>query len=539
MPPVPPPTWSKPLARALLLVTGLLTFLHVCGPVTTNDLFWHIKTGEHIWKTGGFSNVDVFSYTTADLTWVQHEWLSQLIFYGLHELGGFPLLKIFTGAAAVLIGWLVYAMARRELGAELPAAVLVVAFAILATERFQTRPTLFSMVCFTTMVSWLSGRQGVWRLRDGLAFVGLTLAWVNLHSVGLLSLAIYGTYLVGLAGRHLTTQTAVPGQLGRHCLTFAAALFACCLTPAGLHLFAFALQDGEQVMNLVVDEWGAFSLTYAENPLLSPVSYGLILAVLASILCVYVRTGLALNGEPHKLASAAFPDPVRLAMLGLCLVGGLAARRFHWMLALSLLFALTHLARIARHKSYDHLSGRRLVPALGTSLGICLIGLHYHSHLRFEGRALHDNLSQAAYYTADIAPSLDLDGIRFMREAGLEGNVFCHYGSGGMLTYALYPEIKVFVDSRADLYRRTVILDFLRIRDGHPDQQTILDHYETDIYYRHWETAPLREKAHWNRVYNGADGEIWLRNTPRNQQNLNRSRRWQRGHSQLAAPIKR
>ena len=103
-----PPSWSRPLSRALLLVTGLLTFLHVCGPVTTNDLFWHIKTGEHLWNTGGFSSRDVFSYTTEDLAWIQHEWLSQLIFYGLHELGGFTLLRLFTGVAALLIGWLIY-----------------------------------------------------------------------------------------------------------------------------------------------------------------------------------------------------------------------------------------------------------------------------------------------------------------------------------------------------------------------------------------------------------------------------------------------
>ena len=534
-----PTSWSRPLSRALLLVTGLLTFLHVCGPVTTNDLFWHIKTGEHLWNTGGFSSRDVFSYTTEDLAWIQHEWLSQLIFYGLHELGGFTLLRLFAGVAALLIGWLIYILVRRELGSELPAAILVVVFAVLATERFQTRPTLFSMGCFILMVTWLSGRRGEWRWREGLALVSLTLVWVNLHSVGLLSLPIYGTYLAGLVARRLTDRAAAPVDLRRHGLTFLGVLAACCMTPTGLRLFAFAAQDGEQVMNLVVDEWGAFSLTYSQNPLLSPLSYGVILVILACILVVYLRAGVALSGEPHKLASPGFPDPLRLAMLVLCLVGGLSARRFHWMLVISLALALAHLLKMARHRTPSRVSDRHLLPKLGISLSACLLFLHYQSHLHFEGKPLHGNLSDAAYYTGDIAPSLDLGGIRFMQEAGLEGNAFCHYSSGGMLTYALHPRIKVFVDSRADLYRREVILDFLRVRDGHPDQQAILDRYDTDIYYRHWEINPLREPIGWTKVYSASDGEVWLRNTPQNEQNLHRSLRWQRLASQPAAPGKR
>lgn len=529
--------WQETVVVVTLLAAVFLTVLHASGPVTTNDVFWHVKTGEHLWQTGTLPDRDVFSYTTTDLDWVLHEWLAQLAFFGLHELGGFYLLRGFTGAMALLILFLVYRFAKHHVKNPVAVAVVVLLFAILGTTRLQARPTLFSMALFVVLVSWFCSRRGPWGLRQGAILVGTILLWVNLHSVGLLGLVIYAAYLLGLVGRTMLSQADAASRrdLVAHGFTLVAAFAATSANPSGFHLYAFAFQDKGIVMNFITDEWGTFRLAYGDNPSLSPEAYGVILLILAALIATCFATGWKLNRTPKKCESTAFPDPVRLSMLLLCLGGGLLARRFHWLLALSLVLAIAHLRRpvFAGWHQVASLPPVRL--AAVAFVGI-LLGLHYHRNLRYQGEPLHQHALTASYYTTAIAPSHDRAGVRFLAEAGLSGNAFAHYGTGGMVSYFCHPNIRVFIDSRVDLYRREVFLEFLRVRDGHPSQQQILDKYDTDIYYRHWETRPLREPSGWTKVFATPTEAIWLRKHPRNRENVARCKAWHRRHRESAAP---
>ncbi len=536
MSPIAPSPAPARLGRVIFVVTAALGCLVAAGPVTTNDLFWHIKTGELLWTGGVFPERDVFSYTATDLPWFLHEWLTQLLFYGLHELGGLTLLRLFTGLMAVAILFVVWRLANRLLPGSTAAVVVLLAFAILATDRFQTRPTLFSMLFFLGFVAWFSGHRGAWRWRDAAIVVFGILIWVNLHSVGLLGLVLYTTFVAGVLTRAWLAREPIAAPGARHGATLLAAAAVTCLNPSGWHLYGFAFQDKGEVMNLIVDEWGAFQLDYGANPALSPEGYGIILATSVIVVITCLATGIALNPEEDRRSSPALPDPVHLGLLFLCLGGGLMAVRFHWMVAITLAFALHHLMALLRHGYLRRIPYARGLRIAGQSCAVALFGLHYHRDLEHEGTAIRTHLASTHYYTRDMAPSLDLSGVRFMREAGLTGNAFCHYASGGMLSYFLYPDIKVFLDSRADLYRRELLLEFLAIRDGRPDQQQLLDRHETDIYYRHWEIAPLRDPSGWSKVYTGEDGEVWLRKHDRNLANLERCKEWHRGFARPGTP---
>ncbi len=536
MPPHAQSPRPRQLDRIAFAVIAVLGFLAAVGPVTTNDLFWHVATGEHLYRLREFPALDVFSYTANDLPWFLHEWLTQVIFFGLHELGGLHALRLFTGLMSVAILFLVWRTAKQHLTNPVAGVVVLLAFAVLGTCRFQARPTLFSIAFFLGLIAWLGSHRGPWRLRHAATLVLCVVVWVNLHSVGLLGLTVYGAFATGHVARAWLAREPVASHVLRHALTFAVATGASCLNPAGWHLFDFAFQDKSEVMNFLVDEWGAFQFAFADNPLLTFEAYVVVLGILATVVITYLLTGIALNSQSERRSSPALPDPVHLALLALCLAGGLMARRFHWMLAISLLFAMSHLATLIRHGIL--LRVLRLAPLriAGIVTAVTLFVLHYNRDLRHENQPLHEALLTADYYTRQIAPSLDLPAVQFMRDAGLEGNAFCHYGSGGMLTYFLYPKVKVFVDSRADLYRRRILLEFMAVRDGHPDQQEILDQHGTDIYFRHWEIAALRAPSGWTKVYEGPDGEVWLRKHDRNLENLKRCKAWHRRFGPQSAP---
>ena len=43
----------------LAFVVMALVFAHAAGPVTTNDLYWHVSTGQLLWETGGFPQAEL------------------------------------------------------------------------------------------------------------------------------------------------------------------------------------------------------------------------------------------------------------------------------------------------------------------------------------------------------------------------------------------------------------------------------------------------------------------------------------------------
>ncbi|MCB9868393.1 MAG: hypothetical protein H6837_00970 [Planctomycetes bacterium] len=518
--------------RVLPWAIALLVAVWAGAPITTNDLFWHVKTGEHLWSVGAFPDRDPFSFTTARLPWVLHEWLTQLLFAGLHALGGLGLLRALTAAMALVIFGLFLRLARRRLGSPWLVAPTVLAFALLVACRMQTRPTLWSIALILVLVDWLSGKRGPWRVRDAIALVSLVVVWVNLHSVGLVALPLYGAFLVGLLARALTRPdaTTTPRQLWLHAATLFAAALAGCANPIGWRLYPFAFQDKSSVMNFVTDEWGAFHLDWQANADLPVSAYVTVLSILAVLLACYLLHGFALQRETVRRRSPLLPDPVQLALLISCVGAALLARRFLWLAAVALVLGLAQLLRLFELGALTTLRTRARGAAVRVVAAVLCAGATvtlYVAVLPYERAPLHAASSRGGYWTRTIAPSLDLPGIRFLRDTGIEGNAFCHYGSGGMLSYWLYPRVKVFIDSRADLYRRKVLLDFLAVRDGR-DATRILEAYGADIFYRHWEIRPLRDPRGWRQVYRGPDGEIWLRDTPRNRANFARVAQWQR-----------
>src|SRR6185437_10630630 len=87
---------------------GVLAMLTVRSRFDDPDMWWHMKTGEIVWDTHTIPVTDVFSYTTAHLALVPHEWLSQFLIYGAYRFGGYPGLMLwlcFFSVAILIAGY--------------------------------------------------------------------------------------------------------------------------------------------------------------------------------------------------------------------------------------------------------------------------------------------------------------------------------------------------------------------------------------------------------------------------------------------------
>jgi hypothetical protein len=141
-------------------------------PASNPDVFWHLSAGRWIIENGAFPREDFLSFTRSGAAWHDFEWLSQIIFYGVHSLaglGGLWALKVgLLGAGAAIL--------LRGLN---PRWLLVWAACMLA--RSDIRPELFSLILFSLLTTRPLGTG---------ATAGLFALWSNLHAGFLFALPL-------------------------------------------------------------------------------------------------------------------------------------------------------------------------------------------------------------------------------------------------------------------------------------------------------------------------------------------------------------
>ena len=251
-PAVPRPALSRRLrwlAYSCMALAVLVTTVPL--PVGNSDTFVQIRTGEYIVKYGVPAH-DPFSYTAGNRPYVEHEWLSCIIFFVVYSTGGvvglMALLTLLTG--------LTYGLAvktARCLGAQWGA--IVVAFApvvCVVTSRFNLRPHWFSSL-FLATYSYLYVRVRKNSIRPRWLFVIIPIhcLWANMHGGHMQGLALLGVF--GLAeSLHWvracyaggSVAQALPGRTVAQLVALAPlCLMASLANPYGLRLLLYPFQE--------------------------------------------------------------------------------------------------------------------------------------------------------------------------------------------------------------------------------------------------------------------------------------------------------
>src|SRR5690242_10225565 len=52
------------------------------------DLWWHLRNAQYLVENLRFPNVDMYSFTAAGAPWANHEWLSEMFYYGVFRALG-------------------------------------------------------------------------------------------------------------------------------------------------------------------------------------------------------------------------------------------------------------------------------------------------------------------------------------------------------------------------------------------------------------------------------------------------------------------
>jgi hypothetical protein len=242
----------------LWFVAAALLVLPLCLDATSDpDLWWHLRLGQWIADNHTIPHTEFFSYTAAGAPLIAHEWLSELLFWGVNSLVGLAGLAVLVG----LVTWsglLALAAIARQRGAS---GFNVGVVLLLGAKAMQpvtgTRPQMltFALLCWSLFLldrHLRRGGRGIWLL------VPLVLLWANLHAGFAVGLGILAAALVaGLLDTLWRHQLDAVHR--RRLIAAAIALLVCAvaalINPNGLDLYRYAVLGSTPAAHQLIQEW--------------------------------------------------------------------------------------------------------------------------------------------------------------------------------------------------------------------------------------------------------------------------------------------
>jgi hypothetical protein len=153
------------------------------------DLGWHLKYGEHFFKTGQILRDNIYSTMMPDFKWANIAWLTDLISYTAYSLGGFLGLTI-LGALVVALTFYFFSLAFKlnffEKALIFPILLILEHPVNQVSFRGQIFSTMFLSILFFLLSKFEQGREKTFYL-----LIPLFVIWSNTSGQFILGLIIF------------------------------------------------------------------------------------------------------------------------------------------------------------------------------------------------------------------------------------------------------------------------------------------------------------------------------------------------------------
>ena len=213
------------------LIIFSLLFIGFFHPVysITQDLGRHLKTGEIILQTHSVPKTNLFSYTYSNFPFINHHWLSEVIYYISFQKIGFNGLLIINTVLALLSFGIIFLKASKESKAIVLLFCSLLYVPILF-ERTDVRPEFFSFLFLSVFIIILyKFREKFTRLIFLLPLVELL--WVNTHIYFPIGIVLIVFFAIDSIVKHKSLNSR---YIGIFAVVFAGCILATFLNPNGL-----------------------------------------------------------------------------------------------------------------------------------------------------------------------------------------------------------------------------------------------------------------------------------------------------------------
>ncbi len=473
-----------------------------------SDIWWHLKTGQYILQHHALPVPDPFSYTAhtgapaypgEELTRqfnLTHEWLTQLLWYGIYSAGGFPALILFKALLLAAMCGITGVLAARRSGSFYGGVAAALAVAPVAVWFAKDRPALLTFLLVAVFLLALELRRGLWLLPF------LSLVWANSHGGFFLGWVVLGAYI---AGSPRERRLWVVGLLS------VAASF---LNPNSWRIVQILLLYRQSALTHNLVEWKPPAL-WGPPYMFDVLLYATVLALILGWRKVRVSDWL-LAAAFGAAALLAFRNVLLFALLAPVLIA--TCFPFHW--------------------RWPRFSGVGLAVLLAGGFGVGLA----------QGRLFQLRAAEWQFPTG---------AAQFLIDNHITAPLFNPYEAGGYLIWRLWPQERVFIDGRA--LNESVYQDYRSIMyngDGNSEalrgpRAEALNRYRVgaivldSFSYFSGRQYPLAAallkpaNAEWKLVHQDAQWMVFLREPPAGMPVLTRPNRFDRLESECLYHIER
>lgn len=537
-----------------------LTLVAVAQPLFTEDMWWHLSMGRAYAAEGPWLASDPNLFTAVGPP-SPAAWLSSLALYGLQHSVGFQGLRLAHLALVALILGFAWSSLFRVSGSRAYASAATALFTCVSAYRlFQLRPDLVSLLGAVLLI-WLVVLEQ--RTASGIAAPGapasvessklrsrlasavlLMVFWANAHAGFLLGPILIASAIGGLLFARIARRIGAPiqaepaGRMRYLSIALALGLLATFVNPTGAapHMLYFSAGTASPDLSLVADEWARINLFALPTANLPPslqtwgVIWGLLVASPLAAVLAFRKTWRQHDNSAGE-SQLGKVDPALVGMAAVSLVAMLSAVRFAWMgiFPLLLIGGCAQVLGVFRRRP-------RPAHVLGSAVFSLVLVHGYYAYGAWP--MISKAVRWDTYARPYTAAKNDAHAVWFLRDAGLEGNLFNDYWSGNFLGYWLAPGLRTFVNGSLNVPVAIMDAGFEvshRAWDSKLGFEDLLDQLQIDVFFATGTprlslpgrpvistTTHLENSPGWVLVFRSLASAVYLKNDPRNRKNLTR-----------------
>lgn len=238
--------------RDLLIVAVLFIFIFLLNlkKVYNPDVFYHLKMGEIVSKTGGAVNTEQFSFIKKGLRIIHHEWLGDLILYKIYSITGYAGLSIFKTLIVAISFLLLFLCMIKIYGHIIMMSLFFILYAFSLQFIAVEKPVIFTIFFIAFLITILHSKS-----KYLIFFLPpLFLLWANVHPGFLFGLLYYLTFIIGYFYDSLRERNLDIKKFLLYFIIFLIASGFTLLTPYGYRLFLKIYEQRAISEFLIMDE---------------------------------------------------------------------------------------------------------------------------------------------------------------------------------------------------------------------------------------------------------------------------------------------
>ncbi len=497
--------WAATIAALVLVMVAVRYAL----PLRDGDTWYHILYGRYFWENKTLiANHTIFSWTPSLNKTIYCAWLSELFFFFYHKVTGLTGLIIFRYFCIYLLVFACYFFSKRLKITGHPVTWLICLLAVLMSyTAIIAKPEIFSYV-FMILLAW-----NWWHLREAgtkawkkcYFFPLIMLIWVNSHGG-----FIFGVVFLFFAGIgevlniKFSPSNVLPSPLRKHFLaSMFLTIFSLFINPYGYHYLAHLvprlLPTNVNIVSGVEGNIGGFASPFGPHE-----HFGLLMLFIISV-------GLLTYFYARNIRNIEFSS-LLLNLVFAFLYTCFFRTTFYWV-PVFLFSSLTLLTGkpLVPSKCKMWVS-TLLLPALTLGLAIIISGVIFRQALLFP--------EMDCWLGFGIEEQTPVAEAKYIKKYFPTARIGNTYNQGPYLLWEIWPDNKVFVDTRQFPYKGW-LEEYFKIFNSNvaadnPEKfAEFIDKYSCDLWLIGHENILARQwfflSPDWQIAFYGKCGVIFAR----------------------------